>query len=302
MTRDRLVLGLAVAFVAAMICIVLVLAMPTVNKAENLEIRGVRQPGMGSGNYLINYFRDYITAIETGNNLPQGNADIVAKDLFPQVLRKVIPGTGKRSGCAKYDPKPSLNMDASFFHCYRDELRKATIGEMAVPKVPYDVVVHVRMDDTFTTGNNSYNAYPKSYYAEAMKEISTRANRDLNVLVVYRAQKGTECILETAIAGIKTCPRVKKIDEQSKSSKEDFLTIMGAEYVIGSVGSFTSSAVFLSPHVKEFHLPRQGWNIEAFPKGGNLPEFAKVPGLRTRWHTLADDRRIRSCDALRNAK
>lgn len=228
----------------------------------------------GIGNQLGVYCFWYLKALNDGTEFNYN--ENIAKinkfgldffDFFPQAIKhrkespkENIPELAKLRHPFKDRQKdfPSVH-DIALYQNYRSLLQTAVgISSDTIKPNNYDITIHLRFDDVLQ-GVTSYTVFPAKFYSEVLSTIT--ASKEKVVIVCAKPHNEfLEVAFKKTLEAVKNSPGVKSVDVQSKTPKEDFYTLLGSNIYIMSTGTFTFFAGFLSPTVKEIHVPYFGIN------------------------------------------
>lgn len=107
-------------------------------------------------------------------------------------------------------------------------------------------VIHVRSDDEFSSFNrkSSYVQPPFSYYKKIIDHLNEKMDR---FIIVSSPDMRNPCI--NILRNYN-----KKIEIQSKSVYEDYITLLKTQTIVLSRSSFSDTSVFINPNLKNIYF------------------------------------------------
>lgn len=227
---------------------------------------------MGIGNQLGVYCLWYLKAMNDGTDFNY-NETIAKEKKFGLDFFSMFPNAIKYKKGGQKQPVPELAKlrhpflgnkefhsvhDIALYQNYRGILQKALALE-SVKSNGYDITIHLRFEDVLQ-GSTSYTVFPAKFYSEVLATITTSPKERILIVCAKPHNEFLDAAFTKTLAAVKESPGVKIVDVQSTGAKEDFYTLLGSNIYVMSTGTFTFFAGFLSPTVKEIHVPYFGIN------------------------------------------
>lgn len=145
--------------------------------------------------------------------------------------------------------------DIKFFQTHEKDLQDLFGTSHLVCSEEFDVVIHVRLDDV-EMAPDFYSFLPASFYRDVLNSIEKKEK----ILIISKNPSGN---LQNAARKVvemecKKARGVKQVTMRSRVQKEDFWDLMIAQNLVCSASTFSFWAAFLSPCMKEVHIPHFG--------------------------------------------
>ena len=215
----------------------------------------------GLGNVAARYAYGYLKAVSEGKTWVDKKKSDYLLQFFPSLQTNYIGGEKKNFPemstkiLTQYPLMINYPHDIKFFQNHEKELQDLFGTSNITCSEEFDVVIHIRLDD-IETAPDFYSFLPASFYRNALNSIEKKDK----ILIVSKNPSGSLQIAARKVVEME-CKKNKNVQQvitRSRMQKDDFWDLMTAKILILSASTFSFWAAFLSPCIKEVHIPNFG--------------------------------------------